>query len=114
MSLAGVKVGDTLMVGGHAVKAEPVIVGKVGREWVYTEQDHAYRIATGRARSTNGFAQTVAQWRRSMQAVRARAELRASGVDLGHQVDAVLVYETLRSVFALPELPALESFEVPK
>lgn len=66
MSLADVKVGETIMVGDFS-RAQPAVVGKVGRDWVYTIENHAYSKTSGRARSTNDSARTVADWRRSMQ-----------------------------------------------
>lgn len=115
MSLADARVGDTIMVG-DPWNAQPAVVGKVGRDWLYTEQNHAYSRATGKARGTNGRARTVIDWQRSMQAQVARAALRERGIDVGYQVDAVAIYEAVRPVFVLtlPPLPALESFEVPK
>lgn len=113
MSLADARVGDTIVVG-DPWEAKPAVVGKVGRDWLYTDQNHAYSRATGKARSTK--ARTVIDWQRAMQAQVARAALRERGIDVGYQVDAVAVYEAVRPMFVLtlPPLPALESFEVPK
>jgi len=111
VSLAGVKVGDRLVIqrGGTTFTT----VAKVGRVWVETIYGRRYRIDNGRSEH-GALAHTVEQWQKSMQAAAARDALRTAGVSLDHRNPPVGIYEALQRLLNLPPLPAPESFEVPR
>lgn len=102
------KVGDRLVVNGRLTTAT-----WIGPEWLEVATGRLHNIATGHSHH-GAAAYTPANWQRRQRAEAARDALRLIGISLAAVVDAVLVYEALRPVFALPPLPALESFEVPK
>lgn len=111
MSLEDVKVGDTIVVGDR--NYAPRVVTKVGREYVHAGAG-AYRKSDGCERASNGIARSIIGWRTMMQTAVARTHLRAAGFDLAYHVDALRAYIALRREFPLPEIPALDSFEVPR